>query len=321
MIKSILLVGCGNIGSRHLQALVQLQTQVEIHIVEKSNNSQKLAKLRLDEISYDKKNHSIFWYKSLDDVKKTGNLAIIATLSSGRIKIIISLLKKGYKKFLIEKVVCQSKKEYELLLKQMKLFNAKGWVNNNRRYFDSYQEIKNSLKKSKYIQLNVFAKNSGLGSNTIHFMDLFSWFLNDYKIKLNGDFLLPKLFKNKRGINFKEFYGTVVGSNGIGSSMTLNFIPSSKTSIIVSISSDTHHYIIDELNQQCYTMDDKKNLKFSFEYTSTLTTKIVTDILERGTSLLPTLEKSFESHVEIFRMFNLHLKKILKRHVNLCPIT
>ena len=57
MIKSILLVGCGNIGSRHLQALVQLQTPVEIHIVEKSNNSQKLAKLRLDEISYDKTNH------------------------------------------------------------------------------------------------------------------------------------------------------------------------------------------------------------------------------------------------------------------------
>ena len=142
MVKSILLVGCGNIGSRHLQALVQLQTQVEIHIVEKSSNSQKLAKLRLDEISYDKKNHFIFWYKSLNDVKKTGNLAIIATLSPGRTKIIISLLKKGYKKFLIEKVVCQSKKEYELLLKQMKLFNAKGWVNNNRRYFDSYQQIK-----------------------------------------------------------------------------------------------------------------------------------------------------------------------------------
>jgi len=321
VVKSILLVGCGNIGSRHLQALVRMQIPVEIHVVEMSNNSQKLAKLRLDEISYNKKNHSIFWYKSINDVKKIGNLAIIATLSTGRIKIITSLLKKGYKKFLIEKMVCQSKKEYELLLKQMKLFNAKGWVNINRRYFDSYRKIKNSLKKSKYIQLNVFAENSGLGSNTIHFLDLFSWFLNNYKIKLNGDFLFPKLFKNKRGRNLKEFYGTILGSNGVGSSMTLTFVPSSNTSIIVNISTDTNQYLIDELNQQCFVVGTNKNFKFSFEHASTLSTKIVTDILEHNMSLLPTLEESFLSHIEIFRIFNSHIKKQLKRNINLCPIT
>lgn len=321
MVKTILLVGCGNIGSRHLQALVKTQHPVEIHVVEKSENSQKLAKSRLKEISFNKKNHPVFWHKSINDLKQIGNLAIIATLSKNRIKIISSLLKKGYKKFLIEKVVCQSKREYETLLKQMKLFNAKGWVNINRRYFNSYQKIKNSLKNSKYIQLSIFAENSGLGSNTIHFTDLFSWFTNNNKIKLNGDFLFPKLFKNKRGSNFKEFYGTIFGSDGKGSSLTFTSIPSSNVSIIVSISTDTKKYIIDELNQKCFALDTNKNFKFSFEHTSTISTKIVADILDNNTSFLPTLQESFAHHMEIFRIFNSHIKKQLKRNVSLCPIT
>lgn len=320
MRKSILLVGCGNIGSRHLQALVKMKNPSEIHIVEKSKYSQKLAKVRLDEVSYNKKIHQLFWYTSINQVKKINDLAIISTLSKNRINIISQLLSQGHKKFLIEKIVCQSKQEFDTLLKQMKIFGAKGWVNNNRRYFDSYVKIKNSLKNSKYIKLNIYLENSGLGSNTLHFTDLFSWFTNN-NLKLNGEYLYPKLFMNKRGKNFKEFYGTIFGHDGKFSSLTLTSIPSPNTSIIIRISSDKKNYIIDELNQKCLILDSNKNFKFSFEHTSTVSTKIFSDILEHGKSNLPTLENSYIHHIEIFRIFNLHIKKQLKRNVSICPIT
>jgi hypothetical protein len=51
------------------------------------------------------------------------------------------------------------------------------------------------------------------------------------------------------------------------------------------------------------------------------TTKIVKDILEKNKSFLPQLDESYVNHIELFRIFNLHLKKQLKRDISLCPIT
>jgi len=322
MKKNIFLVGCGNIGSRHLQALVKLPFKVDIHIVEKSNKSKILAKNRLKQIKFNKKNFNFFWYNSVDQLTDTSDLVIISTLSQGRADLIISLLKNKNKKFLIEKPVCQSKQEYVNLLSQMNLFNATGWINTNRRYFESYQKIKNDLCNCKFININVVSTASGLGTNAIHFLDLFSWLINDSKIKLNGKFLNPKLFSNKRGREFKEFYGTILGSGKNNSSITLNFLPSKDESTFLTISTDSLTYVIDELNQNALKIDkfDKK-FNFNYQHVSESTTKIVKDILAKNKSLLPQLDESFFNHIELFRIFNLHIKKQLKRDITLCPIT
>jgi len=320
--KNIILVGCGNIGSRHLQALVKLHTSIDIHVVEMSKKSKNLAKLRLNEIKFNKKNHQIFWYSSINKIKKIGDLTIIATLSQGRVTLIMNLLKMGHKKFLIEKPVCQSKQEFDKLLKHMKFFNATGWVNTNRRYFESYKKIKHNLRNAKFVNVNVFSESSGLGTNAIHFIDLFSWLLNDSKIKLNGEFLFPKLFSNKRGKQFKEFYGTLIGSGKNNSSLILTFLPSKNESIFVAISTNISNYVIDELGQHAFEIGkSNQKFKFKFEHASQLTTRIVQDILEKNTSFLPKLDESYIPHVELFRVFNLHIKKQLKRQVTLCPIT
>ena len=322
MKKNILLVGCGNIGSRHLQALVKLPFKVDIHIVEKSNKSKILAKNRLKQIKFNKKNFNFFWYNSVDQLIDTSDLVIISTLSQGRADLIISLLKNKNKKFLIEKPVCQSKQEYVNLLSQMNLFNATGWINTNRRYFESYQKIKNDLCNCKFININVVSTASGLGTNAIHFLDLFSWLINDSKIKLNGKFLNPKLFSNKRGREFKEFYGTILGSGKNNSSITLNFLPSKDESIFLTISTDSLTYVIDELNQNALKIDKfGKKFNFNYQHVSESTTKIVKDILEKNKSLLPQLDESFFNHIELFRIFNLHIKKQLKGDITLCPIT
>ena len=59
--KKITLVGCGNIGSRHLQALVKLPFETEIQIIDPNENSIKLAKSRLNEIDYKKSNFIFSW--------------------------------------------------------------------------------------------------------------------------------------------------------------------------------------------------------------------------------------------------------------------
>ena len=57
--KKIILVGCGNIGSRHLQAVVKLKNNISIEIVEPNIKSQRRAKSRLEEINYNKITHKI----------------------------------------------------------------------------------------------------------------------------------------------------------------------------------------------------------------------------------------------------------------------
>ena len=154
------------------------------------------------------------------------------------------------------------------------------------------------------------------------FETLFSWLIDDSKIKLNGKFLNPKLFSNKRGREFKEFYGTILGSGKNNSSITLNFLPSKDESTFLTISTDSLTYVIDELNQNALKIDkfDKK-FNFNYQHVSESTTKIVKDILEKNKSLLPQLDESFFNHIELFRIFNSHIKKQLKRDITLCPIT
>mgnify|MGYP003964056997 FL=1 len=209
--KKIILIGCGNIGSRHLQAIVKTNDETSIQIVEPNVEAQKLAKSRLNEIKYNKSRKEFFWHKSVSTIKNESDLIIIATNSKGRVSLIQELLQLGHKKFIVEKMVCQSSDEYKKLLFLFKKFNAKGWVNTNRRYFKYYQNIKEKFRDSRYIHLSVFASNSDLGTNAIHFLDVFSWFVKDYKIKLNGEFLENSILKNKRGENFKEFLGTIIG--------------------------------------------------------------------------------------------------------------
>lgn len=322
--KKIVLVGCGNIGSRHLQAVVKLKNNVLIEIVEPNIKSQRIAKSRLEEINYNKTTHKIFWYKSLEQVKNKSDLIIIATNSLGRVDLIQKLLDLGHKRFIIEKVVCQSSDEYKNLLLFMKKFHAKGWVNTNRRYFKAYRKLKEKFVDSNGIYLSVFAGNSGLGTNAIHFLDLFSWLVEDHKIKLNGEFLTNQISDNKKGERFKEFLGTVIGFSK-NSFVSLTFFPAKKESFIIKIYGKNGFAYINELDEKGYFLDNngkgKEKLNAKFGHTSELTTKIIQDIFSTDDCLLPTLKDSHYLHKELFRIFNRHIKKVLNKDVKLCPIT
>tara|TARA_B110000438_G_scaffold1234_1_gene1195 strand:- start:1693 stop:2661 length:969 start_codon:yes stop_codon:yes gene_type:complete len=322
MFKKILIIGCGNIGSRHLQAILKLKNKVIIEIIEPDLNSQSLAKMRLKEIKYNKKNYQLIWYNSLSLAKNKSDLVIVATNSKGRVNLIEKLLKLGHKKFIVEKIVCQSSEEYKKLLLLMKKFNGKAWINTNRRYFEVYQKIIKKFKNSKHIELSVFAGNSDLGTNAIHYLDLFSWLTQDYKIKLNGKFLVNQIFENKRGKNFKRFLGIVTGFNK-NSCVSLTFFPAKKESFIIQISGNGNSAYIDELEESGYFMSNKRKEKLNvkFGHTSELTTKIIQDIFSKDDCLLPSLKDLTYAHKELFRIFNRHIKKTLNKDVNLCPIT
>ena len=124
MITKIILVGCGNIGSRHLQAIAKLPFEIKVDIVEPNDDAQILAKTRLNEISYDKTTHKFFWYRSINELTTVAEIIIIATNSVGRVELLSELINQGNTRFLIEKLVCQSVIEYQTILKKIKENNC-----------------------------------------------------------------------------------------------------------------------------------------------------------------------------------------------------
>ena len=102
MVKNFVVIGCGNIGSRHIQALTKLPFNTHVEIVDPNLNSHKIAQSRLNEVSYDKQKHEFFWYTSISELKqKNSDLVIIATTAMNRISILEQLLLLNNLKFLI----------------------------------------------------------------------------------------------------------------------------------------------------------------------------------------------------------------------------
>ena len=67
MTKRISIIGCGNIGSRHLQAISKLNQSLIIDVVEPDDNAKTVAKLRLNEMNLNMNNHEFNWYSNLNE--------------------------------------------------------------------------------------------------------------------------------------------------------------------------------------------------------------------------------------------------------------
>lgn len=317
MSSNILIVGCGNIGSRHLQSLERSLTPLSITVIEPNMNSQKIAKSQLEKNS----KNSISWFSSISELNHIFDLAIITTNAEQRKSIVDTLLESGNKKFLLEKMVCQSQNDYEDLIKNFNKHNASGWVNTNRRYFPFYQTLKNLINFNDNLKISITAGNNGLGSNAIHFIDIFLWLKNSSDISLNGD-LTDKLYPNKRGNQYYEFSGTILGEIS-NSFLKISFSPVNNLPLILDIETQNFHISINETDEKILKIKNLKKFELSFEYlhVSDLTLQIVSDILKNNYSHLPKIQDLFIAHCELFKIFNSHVKKLTNKELTICPIT
>ncbi len=318
--KNIVLVGCGNIGSRHVQALTKLTFNITLHLVEPSLESQNLTKSRLEETSLGNID-DIVWHDSVEEPMPKSDLVIIATQSIGRADLIENLLEKGHSRFLIEKMVCQSTEEYTSLNSKFQEFGAKGWINTNRRYMEPYRQLKDSIKDESFY-MYVLAGDVGLGSNAYHFVDLFSWFSNEENISINGDLLDKKITLSKRGNNLLEFSGTLTCKNKKSSSM-ISFLSSVNTPVILGFVTNENHIVINETEKKIISIHGNLSLSDNFEMAnvSNSTTQIVNSILIKDECDLPKLNFALDAHEELFDIFNKHILLCNGNKSKLCPIS
>ncbi len=136
----VTIVGCGQLGSRHLQAVASLPEVGVIYGIDPRAESLQLAQGRLTEIADLNPQIKFSWYENLDTRAAGGDLCIVATQAEGRVQLIKEIAERlGYRKFLIEKVVAQSVAEYQDLMQYCAARGIEVWVNCKSRAYGIHQ--------------------------------------------------------------------------------------------------------------------------------------------------------------------------------------
>jgi hypothetical protein len=318
----ILLVGCGELGSRFLQSLLNLKNISKIDIVEPNENAKNIAIKRI--VDYEHQ-IQIIWHKSLTSDIKTGDVALITTHADIRYELFNKVIKIGYKQIILEKVVTQSLSNYIEMLNLTKNNNAKVWVNCKTRAYPIWQYIKSKISSSDRILFNSIGGNHGLCTNGLHTMDLFVFLTSSKELTCLSLNIDKEIHVTKRG-KF-DMSGDVIFNSSNNSTLKLQYNKEHFGMPLDIITCKDYRWVIDNATKQAFESSINSNNSLEilpFEgnlMVSEMTKDFVNDIFNYGDCKLPTLEECFISHKPIFENYLTLFNTYLKKSDQFCPIT
>ena len=320
----IVIIGAGQLGSRHLQGVLRSKLHTSIEVIDPSRAALENAQKRADEIQYEKKYKTIVFFTDLRNVSNHIDLCIVASTSNVRFSIIQILLSVSTVRYLIlEKVLFQDLYQYDLADELLAKNGVQTWVNCPRRMLPEYIDIQSRINKTESISFVLLGSNWGLGCNAIHFIDLFTFFTGNNQILFNTD-KIEKIVPAKRE-GFYEFFGTLTGNQESNSQILLQSKESKHNFICISILTDTFHFLINE-TYGLITINEinsqySEEIKFNIPFQSQLTSNLCEELLINNQCFLPEYSVSSSLHKQ---MISSYLKVFEKNAFQLnmiCPIT
>lgn len=286
----VLLIGCGNIGFRHLQALmarpaakatdltiVEPDTAQHARIVAELDGSGITADLRTD----------------LPSDRQRWGLAIIATNANIRRAVFDDLVAvQDPSVILFEKILFQIRSDLDEVEQILAERNIAGFVNCGRRGFPGYQALRAAQSASLPLHLTVTGTKYALASNGIHFFDLAA-FLNDSPlVGLDASGLSPDIHASKRA-GYKEVFGTLTGRLANGAEINLSCLPADNFRIEVALRSEGGEMHIDEA--QGRIIQAGQSAPFEVRHVSGMP-ELYSDLLDTGTCVLTPYAESAAQH-------------------------
>lgn len=323
---NILIIGAGQIGSRHIESLYKSHNKYNIHVIEPQNV--QIIKLKKILSTYKKKNN-IFFYKKILKFDFDLDFVIISTNANVRRKIFTNLIKSNtFKNILFEKIVFSSLKDYRNTQKEINRRKINAFVNFPRRSFKVYKYIKKKLIKTKNINYSLIGKNWGFATNTLHNIDLFSYLTNNSELKVNT-FNIDKIRKSKKRKGFIEFNGLIIITNNRDDILILQDFKSSKdTNLLnggIKIENSQFSFLIYENLSKMYEINNKnffiKEIEIKLPKQSELTDKFIQKFKRKNISDLPTLDECYHIHFLYINSLSKQLVKINNKYKNKIPIT
>lgn len=317
----ILIIGLGNIGTRHLESLLKVKNS-EIFVFD---NSKKQISNILKK--YGKKN--IKKIEHLKDIKKIINFVIVATNSDQRHKVLHNLVKFCKVDYVIlEKVVFQKLAHFKKFIKISKNKKIKFIINYPRRLWSFFQIIRNEINVSQSkFEILFEGQNWGLCCNTIHFIDLLFFF--SHKKILNVEcypFLEKKIYKSKRK-NFYELKGKINYECNNGNKLTIsdkkknnrNLLIIKFQNFIYQIVLDNNYLFVKKITNNINKIEQTFKIKIPKQ--SEITKDYIKYINQGKIDLFCDLSQAFDQHKVLFKSIEERFKSNKKFHKNLFPIT
>lgn len=297
-IRKILIIGFGNIGVNHLNGIFKYKSKVEIFIYDKKY---------IQSHNFENINKNINILNSLK-INKHFDLVIISTNSEERFKVFLELVKYNtVRNIIFEKFVYYKKYQFEKTLKILEKKNINAWVNCLRREISIFKNIKKKI--SKKFELIYQNSNWGLGCNSIHFLDLFGFFIGREKISLLTSELNKRIYKSKRK-GYVEFKGKVVFKSK-NSTLVLEDNKKYKDKIF-KIKTKNRIFLFNNKENILIEKNKKKIVKKykCFEpKVSNVTYNIIKKISQNKKIYLTNLNESFYYHKILIELFSDHIRR------------
>jgi predicted dehydrogenase len=307
---NICIIGAGQLGSRHLQGVLKTKHPMRVFVVDPVQTSVETAKSRANEVQH---SHELIFCSAISELPKHLDIVIVATNSNGREQIVIDLIQNhDFDYLVLEKVLFQEIEAYHRVEQLLSKTNSKVFVNHPRRMFDSYLNFKEILRDIGPVSIQVSGGDWGLACNSLHFLDLFEFLLDQQVSYIDTQYLNQTPKPSKRS-GFIEFTGTLSGQLTGGSSFQITSFEGDPTPISLLISGNKKRYLIQEaVSSGIFELPlDKTNQivhPFQFEYQSNMTTKVIDSLIETETCFLTAYSEASRLHTlfisELLKVYN-----------------
>ncbi|MBD1134904.1 Gfo/Idh/MocA family oxidoreductase [Pelagibacterales bacterium SAG-MED47] len=201
-----LILGVGNIGFRHAQGLSRFSDKTsDIYLFDVSERYKTLFNKDIQILK--NKTNIYFVEDNFEKIKDIDfDITIISTTADTRVHSLELALQKIKTKFiLIEKPICNSIKDLEILKK----LNSKNiFINFPRRYCEWHNKISKKIKRdyaNEILNVLITGKNLGIACNISHYVDLMNMWTNTFPLRVENKDLED--WKNSKRKGFFEVDG------------------------------------------------------------------------------------------------------------------
>lgn len=319
---NLLVIGAGQLGSRHLQSLLKSTEEINIYVIDPSQNSLDISRERALEIDYNSETKKVYYQKDFDGIPLEIEMAVIATTAQHRTAVVKSLLSITKCRFLIlEKVLFQNEDDFEQMKIAIEKNGVQAWVNCPRRQFPFYNDIKKYFSKGDKVLFSFDGGEWGLACNSVHMLDIVSFLSGDVDYEVDTKYLTGVLDSKRDGI--KELKGRLVATQKNGTEVHLISDPAFTHSPLIRLVSENISAIISETEGYARVSKAEngwawEEVSFAVKYQSELTHVVFEELINEGTTKLTPFKESGKIHAPFIKALTSYFNE---RGIYGCPIT
>ena len=310
---NIAIIGAGQLGSRHLQALKNVREKLYIYVLDPSQVSLQTAQERYDAFMGYGNNQRVVYTKNISELPAKIDLGVVATNSDSRFEAVSKLMQNSEVKYLlIKKLLFNKKEHYSIAEKIFSEKNVKVWVNCSMRAMKFYSEIYEKLHGEMF-NYRVTGSNYGLITNSIHYIDHIAYLSGSDNFTVDTRLLLKEAIDSKRR-GFLELNGKLIVEFDNGCLGEFISYKGGNAPLVVEIFSENFRCISRETEGKSFISSLSTNWNWlennsRIPYQSEKTTELVNEILDRGTCPLVEYRASKIHHLSLLESLNKFLKQ------------